>query len=110
MKRNFTASLRHKVILEKKTQTSDGAGGYTTTWEEVATLWTSIEKRRGSERVHHGQLTATSTHIFRLRYTNIITPDMRFCFDGRIFNIRSIENKEERNHQLEIHVEEGIAA
>jgi len=104
----FTNSLRHKIILEQETQTDDGAGGFTTAWETVATLWASITRVRGTEAYAHGQLTARATHIFRMRYNAGVTADKRFTFDNRPYNIRALHNPSQKNHILEVWVEEGV--
>ncbi len=106
--KTFISGLRHKVALESKTLVSDTAGGYETTWVLVSNLWASITRARGGEAFSSGQLSAKSTHIFRLRYNADIQPDMRFVFDGRVFNIRSLHNIEEKNRTLDVYVEEGV--
>ncbi|MDX2073482.1 MAG: phage head closure protein [Alphaproteobacteria bacterium] len=105
----FNASLRHKVFLERKIQTTDGAGGYTDAWETIATLWAGISRLRGGEKFSAGQLSASSTHVFRLRYNHNITTDMRFSYDERLFNIRALRNVDERKRILDVYAEEGVA-
>jgi len=110
MKKLFTMSLRHKVTVERKTRVSDGAGGFEDDWEEVVTLWASIDRVRGGEHYAAGQVTAKATHKFLMRYHSAITADMRFSFSGKTYNIRSIENVGEKDRLLEIYAEEGAAA
>ena len=107
--KHFSYALRHKVTLEQKIHTNDGAGGYSTAWEPVATLWAEIRRLRGGETFAGGQVSATGTHLFRLRYRRGLTPEMRFCYDNRIFNIRSIHNISEGDRVLEVYAEEGVA-
>lgn len=109
MKKGFTSSLRHKIIVEKPVLASDGAGGYTKTWETVAVLWAAIIRRAGKEDVLGGKITAQKSYIFRMRYTDVVTSDMRINYDGRPFNIRSLNNVEEQDAMLEILAEEGVA-
>ena len=107
--KTFVSALRHKVILERKALVSDTGGGYETAWVLVANLWASISRVRGGETFSGGQLVSNSTHIFRLRYNPDIQPDMRFIYDGRIFNIRSLDNVDERGLTLNVYAEEGVA-
>jgi len=109
MRKLFTMSLRHKVSLEQKSQVSDGAGGFETSWESVASLWAGIDKLRSSERFAGGQVTADATHKFTLRYHSGIRTDMRFNWNGRLFNIRVINDIDEKNRILEVIAEEGVA-
>lgn len=108
MKKLLTHSLRHKVTLEKKTLVSDIAGGYQTGWQAVVTLWASINRLRGNERFTGGQLASASTHVFRMRFHSDISPDKRFIYDGRIFNIRVLHNVDEKDRMLDVYVEEGV--
>jgi SPP1 family predicted phage head-tail adaptor len=105
----FNATLRHKVLLQKPVVVSDDAGGYTTTWETLATLWASIDRVQGGERYTHGQITASATHLFRMRYNRLILPEMRLVFGDRIFNIRHIHTLDERKHLMSVYAEEGVA-
>lgn len=105
----FTRSLRHKVLLQQQTRVEDGAGGFETAWETVAVLWAAIEHKRGVEAMSGGKITSKTMVLFRLRYYANITTGMRFMFQERIFNIRSIHNKGEQNRILEIVAEEGVA-
>jgi SPP1 family predicted phage head-tail adaptor len=107
--KTFVSALRHKVALERQALTADTAGGYEQTWVLVAHLWVSISRVRGGEAYVGGQLVENSTHIFRLRYNADIQADMRFIYDGRIFNIRSLDNVDERGLTLNVYVEEGVA-
>ncbi len=101
--------MRHKVTLQQKILTEDGAGGYSTAWEDVATLWAQITPLRGSETTSGGKISAPSSHRFRVRYSSTVQADMRLLFDGRTFNIRAIQNTDEKNHMLEVLVEEDVA-
>lgn len=105
----FSPSLRHKVQLEEKTQTLDTAGGYENTWKPVAILWASIRRLRGNESFLHGQRTARSSHIFRLRYNRDIKVNQRFTFNGRHFGILTLHVIDEKDRIVDVYVEEGGA-
>lgn len=106
----FTSTLRHKVILQQKNMIADGAGGFTASWQDIATLWAEIKQLKASEKYTGGQVTPTATHIFRLRYNDDVTTGMRFSYDGRFFNIRALHNIGELSEVLDAYVEEGVAA
>ena len=106
--KKFPYALRHKVALEKPVRVSDGAGGYTITWELVATLWAEIRRLRGNEAQAQGKITASNAHLFTLRFRKDINEEMRFCYNARLFNIRSIHNVGEKNTSLEVYAEEGV--
>lgn len=109
MKKLFAMALRHKVTVQQRTRVADGAGGFEDGWETVVTLWASVDPIRGSERYAAGQVAATATHKFLMRYHSAIRADMRFSWNGTYYNIRSITNVGERDRFLEIYAEEGAA-
>ena len=105
-------SLRHRIAIEAESRTDDGGGGSSNPWAApvlVARVWAAIEPLRGTERLRAQQLDDTVTHKILLRYRADIRAEHRVTFRGRVFNIRSIVNLEERNRWLELLCEEGVA-
>jgi SPP1 family predicted phage head-tail adaptor len=113
-KNNTSSSLRHRVTLQEEVQTSDGAGGYTRSWQNVADLWAEITtiniKSYGQEKFFAGKMQAKITHKITIRYRAGVTAAMRLVFGSNIFNIRSVFNRDENNEILELLVEEGVAS
>ncbi len=113
-KKNTASSLRHRVTLQQEIRTTDGAGGYARSWQDVADLWAEISsvnlKSYGQEKFFAGKIQAEITHKIIIRYRAGITTDMRLLFGSSIFNIRSIFNRDENNEILELLVEEGVAS
>ena len=108
---NTASLLRHRLTLQQETQTPDGAGGYTRSWQNVADLWAEIDfvpSRMGSENPFAGQLQSRVTHRITIRYRAVIDASMRFLYDNRIFNIRNIMNSLENNNTLEVLADEGV--
>lgn len=104
-----TASrLKHQLVLEQEAFTTDDLGGFTREWEEVATLWSEIVPIGGKEYAYASQLTTSSRFRITLRYRGDITPRMRLRDDatGRIYNIRSVINIEEKKQLMEILAEQ----
>lgn len=108
MRKLFAMALRHKVTVEERTRVADGAGGFEEGWQEVVTLWASIDPVRASERYAAGQMAATATHKIVMRYHSAIKAPMRFSWNGKHFNIRAITNIGEKDRFLEIYAEEGV--
>ena len=109
-KKNTSSRLRQRLTLQKETRVSDGAGGYSRSWQDIADLWAEIIPLSGKERLFAEQIEAPISHKILLRYRSDITPDNRLVFEGRIFNIRYVFNVNENNEALEILAEEGVAA
>jgi SPP1 family predicted phage head-tail adaptor len=112
-KKNTVTRLRHRLTLQQEVKTDDGAGGYVRTWQNVADLWAEISsvnlKSYGNEIFHFGKIQSEISHKVIIRYRNTISTNMRLLFGNRVFNIRSILNKDENNEILELLVEEGVA-
>lgn len=102
--------MRRQAVLESPQEVSDGAGGYSLSWQEEATLWAEMRPLSGKEKVVADKLQASLTHRVVLRYRDGVTPQMRLQMDGRYFNIRRVINVEERNEFLELLVEEGVGS
>ena len=105
-------ALRHRIAIEADSVTSDGGGGLDKPWATpttVAKVWAAIQPLRGAERLKAQQLEESITHKITIRYRTGISPSQRVNFKGRIFNIRSVINVEERNRWLELLCEEGVA-
>lgn len=100
--------LRHRVSIEQRARTSDGAGGHTAAWSEYTAAWCSISPYRGYQKFQAMQLETPITHKIKMRYQSGITTDMRIIFDSRKFDIKEVINVDERNLVLEILAVEGL--
>lgn len=101
--------LRHKIIIQTPTESSDSYGGFTATWATFATVWAALNPVRNREYPISLQNETRTLHKITIRYVAGLTDKMRVNFGGRIFNITSIINREERNIVLDIIAEEGMA-
>lgn len=113
-KKNTVSKLRHRLTLQEEVRSLDGAGGYSSSWQNIADLWaeiTSISSKSiyGKEKLFAGKLQSEISHKVLIRYRSPVSTDMRLVFAGRIFNIRAIMNIDEHNEILELLVEEGVA-
>jgi SPP1 family predicted phage head-tail adaptor len=100
--------LRHRVTIQNATEASDGAGGFTATWSDVATVWAKVEPLRGYEAKEAMQLEAPTIHRIFMRYRSDVRANTsRLVFDGRNLDIKEVRNLTERGRWLEILAEEG---
>jgi SPP1 family predicted phage head-tail adaptor len=107
-----TGMLRHKINIESFTATSDNAGGSTATWAATAAntnIWCSVRPASGGERFHAMRTEANTTHVILTRWRTGITAAMRVNFGGRIMQIKSVINLEERGQWMEIRAVENEA-
>lgn len=101
--------LRHLVTLQQLgARVDDDMGGGSIPFTDVAQLWASIEPLSGRELLQAGQLDDRMTHRVRMRYYAGIRPSWRIAYESRVFDIKSIADKEERHIELELMCEELI--
>lgn len=98
-------SYRHVVAVENPgTPVPDGDGGYTTDYvpADPPTIDASIEfaAARDLERVTAGTVLTTATHLIRTRFHPGITTDSRLIFEGRRFEVQSVQNVDQRDIAL----------
>lgn len=101
--------LRHLVQVQEQVTVSDGGGGSTLNWNTVFEAWADIQPANAYERAVAMQLTHQITHKITMRYDDRIDAKKRILFNGRLFNIVEVLNKEERNIWLQIKAIEGVA-
>jgi len=99
--------LNKRVILQSKTQTADDMGGFTTVWNNAATVWAAIWPTSARELTQSMQTDMVITHRIRIRYRSSFIPSYRIKFGNRYFNIVSIINPNERNEWLDIMAKES---
>ena len=109
--------MQHSLQLQSKSSSSDGGGGNAGSFSTFATTFGRIEAQGGGESFFGDQNEGRTTHKITIRFRRNLTTAHRilyaFTVDGtsytRTFNIRRIENKDERDKYLEILAEEGVA-
>lgn len=99
---SLAASLRHRVTIQNAVSTSDGQGGQTDAWSDLATAYASIEPLKGYERYQAMQMQTPVTHKIVMRYRAGVTTKSRILFGTRVFWVQEVLNFEERNRFLTI--------
>ena len=102
-------TLKHKIIVQEKTQTSDGMGGFTEVWSDLLPTRAAIWPLGAREQMDALKLELSVNHRIRIRHprTISITADMRIKWHDHVtgtdkyFNIVSIINPDKKNIALE---------
>lgn len=94
--------LRERVTLQRRADTPDGGGGVTAAWQDVATLWARVQPEKGSEILKADRLQNPQRYIVTLRWRADVTPEMRLLWAGRVFEIYSVANVDERRSGLQL--------
>jgi SPP1 family predicted phage head-tail adaptor len=114
MKKAFLASrMKHLVVLQKPLQTADGAGGFTTAWEDVATLWAEIAAVAGApyfgkEYAEGRAVRSLTRYKVTMRYRAGVATDMRLVVDERVLRITAVVEPLGEKTALELIAEEHV--
>ncbi len=104
--------LRHKLRVQEQVRTRTTDGGFSESWEDVYTVWGSINPLRGPEALTAEQLKSEITCRINVRYHSGITNANRMVLEAsssQIFDIKSVINPEYRNIYLTLMCkEEGL--
>lgn len=100
--------MRNKITLQKMSETKDEYGtpiGYD--WQDVATVWASIEPISGKEYIMLQNTNSELTLRIRMRYLPGVTNAMRVVYETRIFNIQSVIDYKELHREMHLMCVEG---
>lgn len=95
--------LRHPVMIQQKETTVDSYGGETFSWSLFARTWAGIWPTKSKEMVINDKLTLVTRFTIGIRWIPGVTAGMRInARDGRIFEILSIKNQDEKDKFLDL--------
>jgi SPP1 family predicted phage head-tail adaptor len=99
--------MRRLITIQRQTGARDSTGNETDTWTTFATVWVHIEPyigsaRAGREEFSGNQMVGLDYTRFHLRYLAGLAPKDRILYNGRIFDIQAVNNRDERNFELEL--------
>lgn len=105
--------LRHRVLVENPTRTSDGDGGFTVVWASASpsTVWAKIDMAspQVTEKMIGNTITAPISHLVTVRYHSQITTLTRLTFEStRQFYVRGVHNVNEVDETMLLACEEIV--
>lgn len=92
-----TGVLRHRVDVQRLTQTDNDDGTFGESWLTVDSVWASVQPLTGVEYFEAQQAKSLATHRVRMRHYPGLTVKHRLLFNGRTFNIEAVMDIDERN-------------
>ena len=104
----LSSRLNRRIQLQKEILTPDGAGGYSSSWQAVATVWAAKHHVRGKERLRHQQVLSQDVVEFTIRYRDDVTTSMRILYDGSFYNLLAINDVCDAHQTLELVTQEQI--
>ncbi len=104
----FSGLLRERVVIERSTGVSDGAGGLSSLWESVAVRWARVEP---VERTQLSAVLADSRQTARtwrvtLRAGLEVTLDMRLRWRGAAMRLVGLETDPAQPDRMTLLAEE----
>jgi len=92
--------------VQEKTESDDGKGGTTLSWRTTFRITGSMKALKGYEMLRGQSLTDKITHRVETWWDSRVTTAHRLLYGDREFDIRFVENVNERNIKMLLHVEE----
>lgn len=87
----YIGLLRHRITIQRPIHGVDTHGGPTVAyWDDVATVWASLDALRGTEFFAAQQIQSNVTVRIRIRYRADIMPDMRVLYRNTVYGIEAI--------------------
>ena len=110
-KKYNSGDLREVVSFQRRTQTPDGAGGYTETFAAISSAPTlaMVKPMSGRERWASDRVEASANYRVVTRYYDGLTEKDVVVIRGRTGNIRFVANVDLADEWLEIDVDLGAA-
>lgn len=99
--------LRERITIQTAAAVTNAGGGRTNPWSTLATTWARVQPVKGGENEDAGRLAGLQTYLVTIR-DRTISLSNRIVWRGKTLNIRSITNRDERQHWLTMECEEGV--
>ena len=96
MPRSGAGKYRHRVEVQRATETRDAHGGLVQTWETLPARWAAVEPLSGNEAAYARETYPGVTHQITMRYYSGLVPKDRLLFKGRTIEIEAVLNPDER--------------
>jgi SPP1 family predicted phage head-tail adaptor len=100
--------LKQRITFQKQVTARNENGFEVESWQDYKTVWAKVENLSGREYYQAAAVQAEKTIIFVVRYIAEIGTMMRILFEGKQYNITSVDNKKYENKYLEIKAMEVV--
>lgn len=98
-----------RLALEEPVSTSDGQGGATVSWTEIAAMWAKVEPVSSSLAERAGAEIGTISHRIWLRFRKGLVAGQRLRKGARLFAIKLVQDPDETGRYLTCLCEEVAA-
>jgi len=97
--------VRERVAIQTISLADDGYGGKTETLSTLATVWAKVSPVKGREVEKSGRMESVETYLVMIRYRADVTTAHRILWSGKLLNIRSVQNRDEKRQFLTLECE-----
>ena len=101
-------TLRHSIVIEKKTEAQSTSGYPTETWATLATCRARVSPTGGFERWQGATPDTGRLHDIEIRYLSTVDTNMRVVFGSRVFYIKELIDPDERRIRIIMKTEEKL--
>ena len=99
--------LDQRVTIREKVRASDGAGGFTESWQDYATRWAKVKPMSGERRFAAAQTDHLRDTEVTVRRDPGITESMAIVWQGQSLDIRFIEDHGPRAAYMRLECQAG---
>ena len=94
--------LRHRITFQKLTTSTNENGFQIEEWVDVKTVWAAVSNLHGREYFEAAAIQRENAVKFTIRYLKGLDASMQILFQGKPYNITSIDNIKYKNELMEI--------
>jgi SPP1 family predicted phage head-tail adaptor len=98
----------HRITIEARSTAQDSFGGQSPDWVPLGVFYANVKPMTGRELETAQAIHAEVTHEVRMLYDARVTAKHRIRFNGRLFDILSVLNMNERGIETRISAKEGL--
>lgn len=89
------------IVVQRSTDTSDGAGGYTSVWATLVSLKGILLSKQANEKFLNDSTKVVSTYYFQCKYpSTTITEKDRVLYNSDYYQINFVDNVAEKSSIL----------
>lgn len=93
--------LRDRVTVQIASGTTNALGETVLAWSDSSSVWASVEGVSAREALLAGQNQVSMSHRVRMRYLPGLTQNMRLSWGGRVLEIVSLlEHNNRSEHEI----------
>ena len=94
--------MRERVTVQQATERRNSLGETTLEWAAYASRWASVQGVSSREALELGQVDVSVTHRVRMRYVDGMTHNMRLLWRGRVLEIVSLLEYDNRSEHVAV--------